>query len=80
VVPAAIAFQFTRRQGVLAVVAWLAGAVASASGLLVSFRYDLPTGPIVVVMFGALLLVAGAVRRVAGVSVPAVEEPLREVA
>ena len=80
VVPAAIAFQFTRRHGALAIVAWLAGAVASASGLLVSFRYDLPTGPIVVVMFGALLLVAGAVRRLAGVRVPAMDEPVREAA
>ena len=34
VVPAAIAFQFTRRQGALAIIAWLAGALASAAGLL----------------------------------------------
>ena len=33
VVPAAIAFQFTRRQGALAVISWLAGALASAGGL-----------------------------------------------
>ena len=63
VVPAAIAFQYTRRQGVLALISWLAGAVASASGLLVSFKYDLPTGPVVVCMFGLLLLVAFAARR-----------------
>jgi len=80
VVPAAIAFQFTRRYGALAVVAWLAGAVASASGLLVSFRYDLPTGPVVVCMFGLVLLLAGAVRRLAGVTVPPVDEPVREAA
>jgi zinc/manganese transport system permease protein len=73
VVPAAVAFQFTRRYGPLAVVSWLAGALASASGLLVSFRYDLPTGPIVVCMFGLLLLVAYAVRRLAGISVSAVD-------
>jgi zinc/manganese transport system permease protein len=75
VVPACIAFQFTRRPGVLAIVSWLAGALASASGLLVSFRYDLPTGPIVVCMFGLLLVVAFAVRRLMGISVPAVEPP-----
>jgi len=75
VVPACIAFQFTRRQGVLAIVSWLAGATASAAGLLVSFRYDLPTGPIVVCMFGLLLLVAFAVRRLAGIRVPAVQPP-----
>jgi zinc/manganese transport system permease protein len=81
VVPASIAFQFTRRYGPLAVVSWLAGAVASAAGLLVSFRYDLPTGPIVVCMFGLLLLVAFAVRRLMGVTVPSVEQPqVREAA
>jgi zinc/manganese transport system permease protein len=80
VVPAAIAFQFTRRYGALALVAWLAGAVASASGLLVSFHYDLPTGPIVVCMFGLLLLVAFAVRRLMGISVPGVESRVEEVA
>jgi zinc/manganese transport system permease protein len=80
VVPAAIAFQFTRRQGPLAVISWIAGALASAAGLLVSFHYDLPTGPIIVCMFGLLLLVAYAVRRLMGISVPAVESAVREAA
>jgi zinc/manganese transport system permease protein len=66
VVPAAIAFQFTRRQGALAAMSWTAGALASGAGLWVSFRYDLPTGPIVVCMFGFLLLVAYGLRRVLG--------------
>lgn len=64
VVPAAIAFQFTRRQGTLAAISWLGGALASAAGLLVSFQYDLPTGPVVVCMFGLLLLAAYLLRRV----------------
>jgi zinc/manganese transport system permease protein len=80
VVPAAIAFQFTRRQGPLAVISWIAGALASAAGLLVSFHYDLPTGPIIVCMFGLLLLAAYAVRRLVGIRVPAVESPVREAA
>ncbi len=63
VVPAAIAFQFTERTGMLAIISWLAGALASAGGLLISFHYDLPTGPIVVCMFGLLLLVAYLLRR-----------------
>ena len=63
VVPAAIAFQFARGQGALAVVSWIAGALASAAGLWISFHYDLPTGPVVVCMFGLLLLAAYAVRR-----------------
>jgi zinc/manganese transport system permease protein len=75
VVPAAIAFQFTRSKGILAIIAWLAGAAASAIGLLVSFHYDLPTGPIVVCMFGILLLMAYGLRRITGVGAPAVVEP-----
>jgi zinc/manganese transport system permease protein len=58
VVPAAIAFQFTRRQGTLAAISWGAGLVASAGGLALSFQYDLPTGPVVVCMFGLLLILA----------------------
>jgi zinc/manganese transport system permease protein len=80
VVPAAIAFQFTRRIGALAVVSWVAGAVASAAGLLFSFHYDLPTGPIIVCMFGLLLLVAVAVRRLTGIRVHAVDSRVREAA
>lgn len=63
VVPAAIAFQFTRRQGGLAVLSWLTGVIASAAGIAMSFRYDLPTGPVVVCMFGVLLLLSFVVRR-----------------
>jgi zinc/manganese transport system permease protein len=76
VVPAAIAFQFTRRQGVLAIISWVAGAVASAAGLLVSFRFDLPTGPMVVCMFGLLLLVTYGLRRVLGMRVEPALEPV----
>ena len=50
------------------------GALASALGPWVSFHYDLPTGPIVVCMFGLLLILAGAVRRLTGVTVTAVDE------
>jgi zinc/manganese transport system permease protein len=66
VVPAAIAFQFTRSHGRLAVLSWIAGVAASALGLWLSFHFDLPTGPLVVCMFGLRLLVAYAVRRVGG--------------
>jgi zinc/manganese transport system permease protein len=70
VVPAAIAFQFTRRQGTLAAISWLAGALASAGGLWISFHYDLPTGPVVVCMFGVLLLAAYLLRRVLRMRAP----------
>lgn len=63
VVPAVIAFLFTRRQGLLIMLSWAASAVASAIGLFVSFKFDLPTGPIIVCTFGLVLLAAGVVRR-----------------
>ncbi len=63
VVPAVTAFLFTRRPGVLAVLSWSTGAVASAAGLAVSYRYDLPTGPLVVCTFGLVLLLAAVIRR-----------------
>jgi zinc/manganese transport system permease protein len=68
VVPAAIAFQFARKPGALAALSWLAGSVASALGLWVSFHYDLPTGPVVVCMFGVLLVAAYLLRRALGLS------------
>ena len=74
VVPAAVAFQFTRRQGTLALISWLAGALASALGLWVSFHYDLPTGPVIVCMFGVVLLGAYLLRRVMGSRAPAMAQ------
>jgi len=64
VVPSVIAFLFTRREGMLFLVSWLSSAVASALGLFISFRFDLPTGPLIVCVFGLVLLLAGGVRRV----------------
>jgi ABC-type Mn2+/Zn2+ transport system permease subunit len=64
VVPAAIAFQFTRRLNRLAVISWFAGVLASAGGIAISFHYDLPTGPVVVCVFGLLLFLAFVLRRV----------------
>jgi zinc/manganese transport system permease protein len=72
VVPAAIAFQFTRRRGAMAAISWLAGTLASALGLLISFQYDLPTGPVVVCMFGLVLLASYALRRGLGIRAPVV--------
>ncbi len=66
VVPAAIAFQFTRRHGYLALISWIAGVLASAGGIAISFRYDLPTGPVVVCVFGLALLLAWGGRRLLG--------------
>jgi len=66
VVPAAVAFQFSSRHRALAAISWIAGTLASASGLWISFHYDLPTGPVIVCMFGLVLLGAYLLRRVVG--------------
>ncbi len=58
VVPAVVAFLFTRRPGPLVVISWTVGALSSAAGLYLSFQFDLPTGPLVVCVFGLTLLVA----------------------
>jgi ABC-type Mn2+/Zn2+ transport system permease subunit len=39
------------------------GAIASAAGLAISYKYDLPTGPMVVCTFGLVLLLAAAIRK-----------------
>ncbi len=63
VVPAVVAFLFTRHIPLLLVISWAASAVASAMGLTLSFQFDLPTGPLVVCVFGLVLIGAGIVRR-----------------
>ncbi len=63
VVPAVIAFVFTRDLRRLTYIAWGSGALASLLGLWVSFKADLPTGPLIVCMYGLLLVAAGVIRR-----------------
>ncbi len=63
VVPAVVAFLFTRKTILLITLSWVSSAVASAIGLAASFHYDLPTGPLIVCVFGLVLLAAGGVRR-----------------
>jgi len=63
VVPAVTAFLFTRRPGLLTLISWSVGAVASAAGLGLSYAYDMPTGPVIVCTFGAILFAAWLVFR-----------------
>ena len=63
VVPAVIANLFTADKRKLAIIAWTSGAIASILGLWLSYTKDLPTGPLVVCMYGVLLVVAALVRR-----------------
>lgn len=73
VVPAAIAFLFTRDMRRLAYISWGSGALASILGLWLSLAGDLPTGPLIVCMYGLLLAVAGLLRKlgVGGEKIPA---------
>jgi zinc/manganese transport system permease protein len=63
VVPATIAFLFTRDTRQLVMISWGSGALASLLGLWVSYAGDLVTGPLIVCMYGLLLVVAGVLRR-----------------
>jgi zinc/manganese transport system permease protein len=71
VVPAVVAFLFTRAVRLLIAFSWVSAALASAAGLGVSFKFDLPTGPVIVCAFGAVLLIAGMVRMVVSRAGPA---------
>ncbi|MFQ5679543.1 MAG: metal ABC transporter permease [Gemmatimonadota bacterium] len=64
VIPAVIAFLFTRRPGTLLAIALSSGTAATVLGLVVSFQTDLPTGPAVVCAFGVTLVLAFLLRRV----------------
>jgi len=66
VVPAVIANLFTGDKRKLALFSWGTGALASILGLWLSYTKDLPTGPLIVCMYGALLLVAVAIRGARG--------------
>ncbi len=63
VVPAVIANLFTGDKRRLAMIAWSSGALASLLGLWVSYTQDLPTGPLIVCMYGVLLGAAGVLRK-----------------
>ncbi|UCG87885.1 MAG: metal ABC transporter permease [Gemmatimonadota bacterium] len=63
VVPAVIAFLFTRKVSLLLAISWGVAAVTSAAGLVISFQFDLPTGPLIVCAFGLALLIAGVICR-----------------
>ena len=62
VVPAVIANLFTIDRRRMALLSWGSGALASILGLWVSYTKDLPTGPLIVCMYGALLVVAVTIR------------------
>ena len=66
VVPAVIANLFTADKRKLALISWGSGALASVLGLWLSYTKDLPTGPLIVCMYGLLLVVATVVYKLRG--------------
>jgi zinc/manganese transport system permease protein len=73
VVPAVIANLFVQgqRHRLLALLSWSSGALASILGLWLSYTRDLPTGPLIVCMYGALLVVAVVIRAARGMGAAA---------
>jgi zinc/manganese transport system permease protein len=71
IVPALVGSLLSSRIGTALVIGWIAGAAASAAGILGSFLIDAPTGVVTVVAFAVVLLAAGAIR--AFVTAPADE-------
>ena len=65
VVPAVIANLFAEDKRRLTVISWATGALASIIGLWLSYTKDLPTGPLIVCMYGLLLVLAVGARRLA---------------
>jgi len=63
VVPAVIANLFTADKQRLTFISWGTGALASILGLWLSYTKDLPTGPLIVCMYGVLLVIAAVLRR-----------------
>jgi zinc/manganese transport system permease protein len=69
VIPSVIAFFYTRDFTKALLIAWGAGTIAIVSGLGISFTFDLTTGPVLVVSFGVILLIAMMFRKRFGVVV-----------
>jgi hypothetical protein len=60
-IPAVVAVLFAQRIGVRLVIGWIVGTLVSAIGVSISYFEDLPSGPVIVVCFGAFLAAAGVV-------------------
>jgi zinc/manganese transport system permease protein len=69
VIPAVIAFFYTRSFGRAVLIAWGSGTVAIVAGLGLSFSLDVTTGPVLVVCFGLILTIALAFRGRFGIKV-----------
>jgi zinc/manganese transport system permease protein len=64
VIPAVVAVLFARSITVRLVIGWAVGTAVSLAGVSISYFGDLPSGPTIVVCFGAFLSLAGVVHYV----------------
>ena len=62
IIPAMIGVIYAHTVGRQLMVGWLAGSIASAAGLAISYAWDLPTGATLVCAFGAMLALAACVK------------------
>jgi zinc/manganese transport system permease protein len=62
VIPAVIAVLFARRIWTRLLIGWAVGGVVSMVGVAVSYRADLPSGPVIVVAFAGALVTAALAR------------------
>ena len=74
VIPAVVAFFYARRFRSALLLAWASGTAAIVAGLAISFTWDVTTGPVLVVSFGAILFLALLFRGRFGVRVRSPEE------
>jgi len=63
VVPAVVAFLFSRDIRKMIWISWGTGALASLLGLYISYVGNFPTGPLIVCMYGLVLVGAGILRK-----------------
>jgi len=63
VVPAVVAFMFSRDVRKMVFISWGVGALASLLGLWSSYVGNFPTGPAIVCMYGLVLVAAGLLRK-----------------
>ena len=75
VIPAVVAFLFTSRFRVALGIAWAVGTVTVVTGVVASFVSDIPTGPLLVCMFGLSVFVGLLIRFVVGARPGSVMQP-----
>jgi len=63
VVPAVVAFLFSRDIRKMVLISWGTGALASLLGLYISYVGNFPTGPLIVCMYALVLVGAGVLRK-----------------